>query len=272
VQLKWLRIVLGAVVLMLLALALAVWLTRATAGPGEIVLPAKTPFTKGPHFAYAQPWGGEAVTLTKAWAPHADALVINLAQFPRNTRIHWRWPPITAGFGPGVWGYNAVMYGDYDGGPPEVPIKPIRVRDLRDLRQAFSWRMSNSLGDGNVLTEFYLRSSTTDVNAKVLELGWFFHMPDSTRKFFDTAAPVGVFTEPSGRRWMVRIADKFCMFGPERPQDITSGTLDMLAALRWLQQKKRITGNEWMSGLALGVEPVIGIGDMTVERWSVSMK
>jgi hypothetical protein len=269
---KVLRILLGLLVVALLAFGVFVVATRPSAGPGQVVVSAKTPFTKDRYFAFAQPWGGEEVTVLKPWAPHADAIVVDLARFPADTSFHWRWPPVSAGFGPGVWGYDAVMYGNYDGGEPETAVPPIRVRDLRALRQRFAWTIDNGWGDGNVLTEFYLRSSPTDVHAKVIEIGWFFHLPASTRAYFDRAAPIGTFVDAQGRRWSARMAEKFLMIAPEQPQDLPAGTLDMLPFLRWLQQKGKITGNEWMSGLAIGVEPVRGLGKLTVNRWDVEMR
>ncbi|WBH15335.1 hypothetical protein [Sphingomonas radiodurans] len=267
------RIATIAIFVVFLGLALTIWATRPSAGSDQIVLPSKTPFTKGRFFAFAMPWAGETVTILKPWAPHADAVVLNLSEFPNKSVVHWRWPPLVPHFGLGVWGYNAVMYGNYDGGVPEKPVAPIRVRDLKELRQSYSFRLSNRFGDGNVLTEFYLRSSTTNVHAKVIEIGWFFHMPPNTRAYFDSATPVGRYVDEQGRRWMVRIGEKFCMIAPEQPQDLPmTGTLDMLPVLRWLQQKGRISGNEWMSGIALGVEPVSGIGTMSIDRWPVTMR
>lgn len=269
---KWLRRIAAIGVVVLLALGVLLWATRPSPGPGQLVLPAKTAFTKGSYFAYAQPWGGETNPVLKYWAPYADSLVLDLKHFPNNTQVHWRWTPLKASFGPGVWGFDGVMHGNYDGGLPEQPVTPVRVRDLKMLRQSFAWRISETYGSGNVLTEFYLRSNVDDNESKVLEIGWLLHMPPSTRKFFEISAPVGLYVDAQGRRWMVRIAEKFCMFAPEKPGDVRSGTIDMLAALKWLQSKGRIKGDEWMSGSGLGVEPVNGFGKFTIERWAITMQ
>jgi hypothetical protein len=269
---KWVRLALALGVVLLLSLGVLLWATRPSAGAGQLVLPAKTPFTKNAYFAYAQPWGGETHFLLKYWAPHADALRLDLKRFPNNTEVYWRWTPLKASFGPGVWGYDGVMYGDYDGGIPEQPVKPIRVRDLQELRQSFAWTLSDTFGSGNVLTEFYLRSSPTDNEAKTLEIGWLLHMPPRTRKFFDRAKQIGTYVDPQGRKWMVRIEDKFCMFAPETTQDIRSGNIDMLAALGWLRQQGRISGDEWLSGVGFGLEPVSGFGKLTIDRWSIVMR
>jgi hypothetical protein len=271
-MMKWVRIAIVVGVVMLLAVGVLLWATRPSGGPGEFVLRAKTPFTKHSYFAYAQPWGGEANFLLKYWAPHADSLRLDLKRFPNNTQIHWRWIPIKAGFGPGVWGYDGVMYGNYDGGIPERPVKPVQVRNLQELHQSFAWTLSNTFGAGNVLTEFYLRSNPADNEAKTLEIGWLLHMPASSRRFFERAEQVGVWVDPQGRRWMVRIEDKFLMIAPEKIEDVRSGTIDMLAALRWLQARNRISGDEWVSGVGFGVEPVSGFGKLTIDRWSIIMR
>ncbi|SFS11000.1 hypothetical protein [Sphingomonas jatrophae] len=264
-----LRIASIAIVAALILLGAAVWLTAPSARPGQLLVPANTPFSKGPWFAYAAPWGGESMALARPWAPYADAAIVDLKRFPANTVMHWRWPPLQPSNGPGVWGYDQVSYGNYDGGEPEQSAPPIRVKALTALSQAFRWSLANRWGDGNVLTEFYLRSSTTDVEAKTIEIGWFLHTPPRSRQFFNRSRLIGTYRDAQGRRWTVRMADRFCMFAPEQPGDIPQGSLDMLAALRWLQQKRVITGEEWMWGVAIGVEPVSGIGRFTLQDWRV---
>lgn len=265
-----LRIVLfsGAVCLALL-LGLF-WLTIPSARPGQLLVRSKTPFTQGPYFVYSQPWGGDTLRIMRPWTPYADATLVDLKHFPRETTMAWRWPPITAGFGPGVWGYDQISYGDYDGGTPEKNFPPIRVIDLKTLHQDFSWSMKAPFGDGNVLTEFYLRSSTTDVESKMLEIGWFLHLPDSSRKFFESSSLVGTYRDEQGRRWTVRIAEKFCMFAPEALGDVPKARIDMLRALRWLQTKGLVNGKEWVWGVGMGVEPVIGFGRFTLHDWHVT--
>jgi hypothetical protein len=246
------------------------WYTAPPASPDHVLLSAKTAFTQGPYFAYSQPWGGESSRLTRWWAPHADTMAINLERFPNDTIAYWRWPPIKPRNGPGVWSYQALMHGNYDGGGTEVEVKPTRVHDLKRFAQDFAWSMDAEHGDANVLTEFYLRSSATDVEARLIEIGWFFHMPDSSRKFFLAARKLGTYVDPQGRKWEVRIEDKFCMFAPEQLTDIRSGTLDMRAAMAWLEQQGTITGDEWVWGVAFGLEAVKGFGKLDIQRWSVA--
>lgn len=268
-----LRLILIAVALSIAGVVAVLWVTGPQPNQRQIVVPAKTPFTKGRFLAYAQPWGGEQVWWTRLWTPHADSLAINVGRFPAGTSASWRWPPLIAANGPGVWAYDHVAFGNYDGGEPEVSVPPQRVSDLRDLRQAFAWRIEDGVGEANVLTEFYLRSSRTNVDAKVLEIGFFLHAPDSTKRFVRGAKrQLGFFTDADARRWQVSIEDRFCMFLLARDGDLTSATIDMLPAIRWLQAKRLIKGDEWFSGLAIGVEPVRGIGRFHLDRWAVALR
>jgi len=100
-------------------------------------------------------------------------------------------------------------------------------------------------------------------------VGWFLHAPKSIRRFFDRSALVGTYVDPAGRRWTVRMVDQYCMFAPEAPGDVTVGAIDMLDALRWLKTRGKITGNEWLWGVAIGAEPVTGVGTMTLHDWKV---
>ena len=262
-----LRLALVALAVLVLGFAGFVWRAGPAPTDEQIVLPAKSPYTRGRFFAFAQPWGGEEVAWTRPWAPRADAMAIHIADFPNKTAVNWRWPPYMASNGPGVWGYDQVGYGNYDGGEPEVHVPPKRVRDLTVLHQTFAWRLSHPLGDGNVLTEFYLRRNPKDVNSKTLEIGLVLHTPTTTRRWIDSSKAVGIWVDGQKRRWKVVLAGGFCMFMPEDGRDVPSGSLDMLPALRWLQAKRLVRGDEWFTGLAIGVEPTRGVGRFYLDRW-----
>jgi hypothetical protein len=268
----WRVAISAGIALLILLPAALIWATTPRAAPGQLLVPSKTPFSQGPYFVFAQPWGGETMALARPFVKFADATLVNLKSFPGETVMAWRWPPLAPRNGPGVWGYDQIGYGNYDGGEPERTVPPIRVKAVTALRQRFRWSLSNRFGDGNVLTEFYLRSSPTDVDAKTLEIGWFLHAPKSTRRFFESSKLVGTYRDEQGRRWTVRISEKFCMFAPERPGNIASGSLDMLGALRWLTEKKLVTGEEYLWGLAIGVEPVRGLGRFTLHDWQVERR
>jgi hypothetical protein len=249
--------------------ALLIWATMPSAKPGQMFLPPKADFTKGRYAAYVGPWGGEAQALARPWSAIADGMVIDLKRFPSNTRIRWRWPPFGPRNGVGVWGYDWVGYDNFVGTPAEQPVPPTRVRDLKAFRQSFRWSIDTGWGDANVLTEFYLRASPTVEASHVLEVGWFLHAPPSIRGFFENSALVGEYVDPAGRHWTVRLFDQYCMFAPTTPSDVPEGEIDMLHALRWLKQQGRVSGDEWLWGVAIGAEPISGMGDLRIERWNV---
>ena len=262
-----LRLVLITLALFLAGFVGFVWSAGPAPSDEQIVIPAKASFSKGRFLAYAQPWGGQAMVWTRWWAPYADAMAIHIADFPGKTTFNWRWPPLMPPNGPGVWGYDHIGYGNYDGGEPEVSVPAKRVRDVRSLKQSFAWRMEAPLGDGNVLTEFYLRSDPREIDSKLLEIGWFLHTPPGTKRWIERSTPVGIWIDGEKRRWKVVRDDKFVMFMPVDGRDVASGSLDMLPALHWLQEKGLVRGDEWLTGYAIGVEPTRGVGRLHLDRW-----
>ncbi|WBO20859.1 hypothetical protein [Sphingomonas abietis] len=255
-----------------IVVAAMLWGTTPSAGVGQMKVPPKTPFTKGQYYLYVQPWGGESYAPTRMWSRNADSAIVDFKHFPANTLISWRWPPFPPRNDVGVWAYDALSYGNYDGSSPEQPVVPIKVKDLKALAQSFDWSMSNRFGDGNVLTEFYIDPPTVPVTAHKVEIGFFLHVPDNTRRFFESVPLVGHYVDDRGRHWTVRKGGTFCMFAPDGYRDIPSGGLDMLHALRWLRSKGVVGGDDIFPGLAFGAEAVQGFGQLRVNRWQVVMK
>lgn len=226
-------------------------------------------YEKGHYTAFAQPWAGANDRWLKGWSAQADRISVDPAAFPANSEIGWLWPWAPRGVAVGVWGYNFLSFGQYDGGSDEVAITPHRVRDIKQLRQSFDWSRSMSIGDGNVLTEFYLRSNPADSESKLVEIGWFLHTPARTRNFVESGKQIGIFTDSQKRRWRVSMDDTYCTLMPLDGQDVPSGTLDMLEAVRWLQGRGVVPADAWFTGVAIGVEPIWGVGTVQVKRWSV---
>lgn len=267
-----LRIAAAVVVAVILVIVISIWATVPSAGPGMIRLPAKTSYTKGSYFLYLQPWGGESFAPTRLWARRADNAIVDFRHFPANTEIHWRWPPFAPGNDVGVWAYDALSYGSYDGGEPEKAVTAIKVRNLKAFSQDFTWSMSHRFGEANVLTEFYLDPDTVPFTAHKVEIGFLLHVPDVTRRFFNSVRFVGNYVDTQGRRWKVAMGGTYCMFVADGYGDVSSGQIDMLHALRWLQTKGIVSGEEMLPGIAFGAEAVTGTGSLTVQRWQVVMK
>jgi hypothetical protein len=181
--------------------------------PGSNLVATQDPLHQGAYFAYSQPWGAERSGLANWWSPLATSMGIDTGASP-TTRPPTGAGPLAPRNGPGVWSYQAVMHGNYDGGETETPIPPRRVHDVQAYSQDFAWTIDEAHGQANVLTEFYLRSSPTDSESKLLEVGWLLHTPEHSRKYFEAARKVGTYTDPQGRTWDVRIDAKYCMFAP----------------------------------------------------------
>lgn len=261
----------GLLVLVLLALATP-FMFRLTGQDGRISLPAKTTFTSGSYYAFANPWAVQDRSLLGLWAHKSESIWIDHTAFPDHTRVNWAWPPFSPRNGVGVWGYHHVGYGNYDGGSPEKPVAPRQVKQIRALDTAFAWDADFTFGESTLLTEFYLRSNPQNMESKVLEVGWLLHISPKVEEFLRHCKPVGTYTDANGRRWNAKILEKYLTFSPADGQDLKEGRIDMLHGLRWLKSMGRITGDEWVTGVALGVEPIKGFGDAEIKHWRVDFR
>lgn len=267
---RWLKLALVAAGLLILAVG-AVAAIDFRPGDPRVRLRPHQIYTHGPYLAYLSPWGADNA-VTGFWGRRADNIRIDPAQFPNRSRISWRWPPFSPPGELSIWGYDHLAFGDYDGGLPEKDIAPRRVSQIRRFEQTFAWQGDFDYSAATLLTEFYLRSDPGDADAKILEIGWFLHAPQRTHVFVEAGEQLGDYRDPQGRVWQVAVNDKYLTFLRRDRQDTRSGRIDMLHALRWLQGRGRIKGNEWVTGLAIGVEPMKGFGHVEVERWKVAFE
>jgi hypothetical protein len=260
----------GALILVALAAGFAAWL-KLDSDP-RLRIGDHQNYTRGQYLAFAVPWGAQGGSM-RLWSKHADTLWIDTARFPSNTAIRFVWPPWapTGGIA-GVWGYMGVVHGNYDGGAAEVPVEPRRVDDIRALSQDYAWSGDFGIGVADVLTEFYLRRDPADNESKTIEIGWFLHAPAQTRYHVEQGQQLGRFVDAAGQRWQVARNDRFVTFMREGGVDSRAGRIDMLAALRWLKAKGQITGREWYSGVAWGVEPFRGTARVQLDRWAVTYR
>ncbi|QIG79532.1 hypothetical protein [Stakelama tenebrarum] len=257
----------------LVVLAIAVFVLPMLFDDGRMKLKARRMYSENEYFAYVSPWGAESSSLFRSWGNHADTIHITPSAFPAQTGISWRWPPFAPSNGLSIWGYDHIGYGNYDGGHPEVRIPAKQVQDIELLSQTYAWTGSFSTGEATLLTEFYLRSDPEDNASKTLEIGWFLHVPKQTRKFLATGKRIGRYTDGQKRVWDVTLQDAFLTFAPPADSgDKNFGSIDMLAALHWLREKKVISGEEWFNGVAIGVEPLKGFGSVEIQSWEVEYR
>lgn len=229
-------------------------------------------YTKGSFIAYAAPWsvdvgGGPAL---KHGMDFADEIAVRPQTFPANAEFSWHWPLIPPKH-TGVYGYMAVSFGSYHGGVPQLPVPARQVKVIGKLEETFRFDLAHPIGDFNVLTEFFL-AETADGEHKVAEIGFFLRPAKSALLFAEAGEQLGDFKDLVGRAWKVAKQPApygpFYMFIPAG--EVLAGTIDFKAALEFLRAKKRVTGEEYFTGLAFGVEPVAGSGSLRLQDLSVS--
>ncbi len=244
----------------------------ASAEDAPRVLADKEFFTKGSFIAYAGPWStyfGTGMAL-KHGVDYADEIALHPDAFPADVELSWHWPLATPK-NAGVYGYNALSFGNYDGGSPQVPVEPRQVKAVGTLTETFRFTMPRSIGDYNVLSELFL-TPEKGTEKKVAEVGFLLRPAQSGIAFADAGEQLGTFTDASAHAWKVAKQagpqGPYYMFMPAAP--VLSGTIDFKAALDFLRAKSQLTGEEWFNGLAFGVEPEKGSGSIHVEVLSVS--
>lgn len=230
-------------------------------------------YSKGSFIAYAAPWStyrapGSAL---KHGVDFADEIAVQPDTFPANVEFSWHWP-LTPAKSTGVYGYNAVSFGSYDGGLPQVPIAARQVKEIDALVETFRFEAARPIGDFNVLTEFFLTKKAG--GEKVAEIGFFLRSAKSAIAFASAGEQLGTFTDSFSRAWKVAKQPAphgpYYMFIPAG--EVLAGSIDFKAALGFLRARGRVTGEEWFAGLAFGIEPVSGSGSLRVQSLSVTYK
>ncbi len=247
--------------------------TQSKSTPSPLILADRQFYTKGSFIAYAAPWstyGGTGAAL-KHGKDFVDEIAVQPDTFPANSEFTWHWP-LRPSKSTGVYGYNALSFGNYDDGTPQTPVAPLQVKAIGALVETFRFEMARPAGDFNVLTEFYLTKKPA--GEKICEIGFFPRPAKSAMEFAAAGEQLGTFTEATGRAWKVAVqkapAGAYYMFIP--PSEVLSGSIDFKAALEFLRARGRVTGEEWFNGLAFGVEPVAGSGSLKVLSLSVTYK
>ena len=243
---------------------------RADARPA-IVKRDEELFTKGSYIAYAAPWSAK-VSKLEAGKDFVDTITIREATFPAQTKIAWHWP-LDISQKTGVRGYNTLSYGNYDSGLPERPVRPVQVKSMRSGWQSFAWRYEPVAGDFNLLAEFYLTRTSGRSEAKTVEIGFMLHTPLATRAWTRAGKSATRWTDAFGVQWDVTRNQgpgiPYIIFMPHDGTDLLKGRLDVKGALAELRRIGIISGDEWLNGVAFGVEPVSGSGFVIVDDWTV---
>lgn len=229
-------------------------------------------YSQGSLIAYASPWCTLYTDKLVVGVDLVNSISLVPSAFPNDTIISTKAPMDNPNlYGCGVYGYVHLAYGNYDSGVPKVAVAPVQVSAMRSSLIDFNVTRGNSTGEYNILNEFYLTSAPGASDDKVVEIGFFLHPSATAIAFAKTGQIIGTFRDSSGRSWNVARVGKFIMLFPEDGGDVLSGTLDIKQVLTFLIGKGEITGKEWLNGMAIGVEPVRGQANVTINRWAVSL-
>jgi hypothetical protein len=255
-------------------LVAAIWLLSSSHAFATIKLVDRQPYSCGPFIVYNSPWSTSFGTglLLKQGTNYIDIATI-FETCPNETVFEWYWPG-TKPKNAGVYGYDAVSWGQYDGGTPETPITP------RSLASLSAWSIDYSLdyrssGEWNQLSETFLRDET---GAKRIEIGFVTHVPATTAAWIKADPQLGIFNDRFGRAWTaVRHVGPtgtfaYVTLSPPDNANRASGALDFLGAARWLQAKGLVNGAWMAQGLAVGIEPISGSGALYMHRLVVTYR
>jgi hypothetical protein len=188
---------------------------------------------------------------------------------------YWYWPLKTPG-NAGVYAYDFMSDGQYDGGVPQKPVTPQQVATIQSLSLEYQLSYTNWLTQYNGLGETFLRSDPNDPNSKQIEVGFFTHTASSTNQWIQADKQLGTFVDSYGVAWQVvqhpGPTNTFPYVTLSNPTfgDRASGTLDFLGAIKWLQGKGLVNPSWWYTGLALGVEPITGSGWQRTLKFNVT--
>jgi len=197
-----------------------------------------------------------------------------------SARWTWRWPAE-----PGeVKGYPAIVFGQKPGYPvtPNTNL-PRQVNAISQLTSSWSTR-STYTGKGQLTFDLWL---TRDANRYPS-----FPQTPITHEIMVAVEPYGGYGLDRNPAWFVEDitingvryktykADnfppgasqqwRFLVFQMLTP--MTQGTLDFKPLFDYLKSRGFITGNEYLSSLEFGTEPVEGTGDVTVDSFKATVR
>jgi hypothetical protein len=217
-------------------------------------------YLKGCWGAYNGPWSTYGGPL-KAGVDFGDLTNINEAIFPNGTSMSWYFPK-TPPTNAGVYGYNAITFGDFSNGPIANCIPAKQLKDIKELALHYSVSWTSSAGDFNVLSEMYAYTKPSSASSYVAEIGFLPKQSATGVAYAKAGKSLGTFGA-----WTVYQQGKYYMF---TGGGAATGDLDFLGAANFLKSKGVLTGDEWFTGLGFGVEPIFGGGYLSVSTMAVT--
>ena len=190
--------------------------------------------------------------------------------FPNNTVLNWSYPN-TPGSG-NVWAYPEVIYG-YMGGisnytPSGEGTRPVQVKNLTALTGSYNVTLQGDTEQYDVLLETHL--TTAPASNMVCE---FAIMPHSPSYFTQYVMSLPVQYDYNAPDLSATIANAGSSSNPyfivmPKQGDMLSATVDIKSILTFLISKGVLSGDWYIGGFELGVEPRQGSGSITINSVS----
>jgi hypothetical protein len=238
--------------------------------------------SEGQHMAFASPWCANYDKTLMEGRDYSDTITYQTGDLATatNVQLAWRWPLLPS---PkcGVRGYNHVAWGNYDSGAVRSPVAPRQVSSIADFTLAYGVEDAGGYAVGtqgyNGLGEFYLTTKPGDANTKAIEIGWFWNAPLETRAWAATGKQLGTFKDRYRQSWKVaaNVGGAAGLFVTFTPANATGrkvqGTFDGKGAIDFLRAAGVVKPEWWLNGVAIGVEPVKGMGTAVVRKFAVTV-
>lgn len=253
-----------------------------------VIVGANRNYTKGQWNYYGGMWSRffdsrltETTELSQAGGASNNYYVrasVPPSGFPNSWTQTWMTPSnysYTRPGAPGVYGYLATSYCNYDNGSnnPAGCVQR-QVDNIFTLTTEFSMVATalpgSALGDFNILHEFYLTSAPGNLDTKRLEVGVILHASEGGVRFHAGGTPIGVFTDRWGNSWTCVRNGTFVTFLRANGANLLSGAFDWREALTFLKSRGHVDGAWWFNGIAMGVEPTRNGGTLSIQRLAVT--
>lgn len=232
------------------------------------------------NFQSYHPGGSPWQVYTGMWGMYLGAnaptsatssMRIASGSFPAKTTLSWDVTP-KQGYA-GVNGFLALNYGNYDGSAGSIT--PKQVKNIVDLTINATWTY---MGDGSsgLLSELWLSPAAASSGGftHLFEIAFFPRFSQPVKDWLLTLPTVGTGFTVNGVKFLVRQATDSSGTAPYliayRPdyKDI-QGALPYKQFFDYLTAQSIITGNEWVNGVAFGVEPHQGKASLKLDTFSV---
>lgn len=235
--------------------------------PASVTRGESAGYSSGAFGAFTAMWG-HSISGNESMVS-SSSLRAFPASFPAGTVFDWSITP-DADYS-GVNGFLHTSWGNYDNSPGVIT--PRQVNTLSAYSLDTGWVLSGSAATG-VLAECYLSAAAAASGdyTKSHEVGFFVHCAPGYVSYIQSLPAVGTgsFTA-NGVTWNVVQGSSsnggFPYFIAFRPGYVDfTGVLPFREYLVFLLTSGKITGNEWVNGVAIGVEPYSGTGEFTLNR------